>query len=110
MKYLAAALVLLFSASAGAGTVKAPDAARQKALLHLLRQDCGACHGMTMNGGLGNALHAEALRGKDDATLVATILHGRAGTAMPPWKAFLSEEEAAWLVQQLRATPAPRTP
>jgi cytochrome c55X len=32
----------------------------------------------------------------------ATILFGRPGTAMPPWKNFLNEEEAAWIVQNLQ--------
>ena len=30
-----------------------PSAARQDELLHLLRQDCGSCHGLTLRGGLG---------------------------------------------------------
>jgi hypothetical protein len=29
---------------------------RQKELIHLVRQDCGSCHGMTLQGGLGPAL------------------------------------------------------
>jgi cytochrome c55X len=33
--------------------------------------------------------------------LVATIYYGRPGTPMPPWKQFLSEADAAWIVQKL---------
>ena len=33
--------------------------------------------------------------------LVATIYHGRPGTPMPPWKQFMSEAEADWIVQKL---------
>jgi cytochrome c55X len=29
------------------------------------------------------------------------ILHGRPGTPMPPWKSFMSAQEADWLVQVL---------
>lgn len=78
-----------------------PDAARQKELTHLVRQDCGSCHGMTLKGGLGPALLPESLRDKPVEGLVATIYSGRPGTPMPPWKAFLSEAEAAWIVDKL---------
>ena len=78
------------------------DAARQQELLYLLKQDCGSCHGLTLKGGLGPSLLPGALEGKPDELLVMTILEGRAGTAMPPWKAMLSEAEAAWLVTQMQ--------
>jgi len=74
---------------------------RQQALRHLLAQDCGSCHGLTLQGGLGPALTREALAGKSPEMLRAVILHGRPGTPMPPWQPFMSETEAAWLVQQL---------
>jgi cytochrome c55X len=75
--------------------------ARQQALRYLLAQDCGSCHGLTLQGGLGPALTREALAGKSPEMLRAVILHGRPGTPMPPWQPFVSEAEAAWLVQQL---------
>ncbi len=95
------ALALLLAVGT-AGALAAPDAARQAELIHLLRQDCGACHGMTLRGGLGPALLPETLAGKDPALLIATVLEGRPGTPMPPWAPFLTREEAAWLVQILR--------
>ena len=79
----------------------APDAARQRELLRLLKQDCGSCHGMRLTGGLGPPLTPEALRTKPAASLVATIVSGRPGTAMPPWRRFVSEAEAEWLVARL---------
>lgn len=79
---------------------------RRAELDHLLRQDCGSCHGMTMKGGLGPALLPENLHGKSDAFLVYTILEGRSGTAMPPWRELLSEPEARYLVELLREGPA----
>ncbi|WP_305790975.1 cytochrome c [Dechloromonas sp. HYN0024] len=78
-----------------------PDAMRQKELVHLVRQDCGSCHGMTLKGGLGPALLPESLRDKSAEGLAATIYYGRPGTPMPPWQAFLSEAEAAWIVDKL---------
>ena len=75
--------------------------ARQQALRHLLAQDCGSCHGLTLQGGLGPALTRAALASKSPEMLRAVILHGRPGTPMAPWKPFMSEAEAAWLVQQL---------
>ena len=80
----------------------APDAARQGELLRLLRQDCGSCHGMRLTGGLGPPLTPQALRDKPADSLAATIVAGRAGTPMPPWRPFLSESEAAWLVERLQ--------
>lgn len=86
-----------------AGTVHAadPDAARSRELVRLVRQDCGSCHGMTLKGGLGLPLTPEALRDKPFDGLVATVVYGRPGTAMPPWKTILSENEAEWIVRQL---------
>ena len=75
---------------------------RQNELVHLVRQDCGSCHGMQLRGGLGPALTPEMLKDKPVESLVSTILHGRPGTAMPPWNTFLSEAEAAWIVNSLQ--------
>ncbi|MFA7558269.1 MAG: cytochrome c [Hydrogenophaga sp.] len=86
-------------ASAGAGAV---DIQRQEELRNLLLQDCGSCHGMTLQGGLGPSLKPEALTGKPDAFLEHTILNGRAGVPMPPWRGILSEADVTWLVQALR--------
>jgi cytochrome c55X len=78
-----------------------PDGARQGELMTLLRRDCGACHGLRLDGGLGPALTREALAGRSAADLQAVILDGRAAAAMPPWRGILSEEEAAWLADVL---------
>ena len=78
-----------------------PSAARQKELIHLVRQDCGSCHGMTLQGGLGPALLPAMLAGKPSESLVATIIGGRPGTPMPPWHRFLAEDEAQWIVAKL---------
>jgi cytochrome c55X len=79
-----------------------PPIARQDQLLYRLRQDCGSCHGMTLKGGLGPPLLPGAIAAKADDALVDVILHGVAGTPMPPWDFEISRDEAAWLVQRLR--------
>jgi len=75
---------------------------RQNELIRLVRQDCGSCHGMQLTGGLGPALTPEALKDRPAPALVSTILHGRPGTPMPPWNHFVSESEAAWIVDRLQ--------
>ena len=80
-----------------------PDTARQMELVRLVHQDCGSCHGMTLQGGLGPALLPANLADKPADSMVATIYSGRPGTPMPPWKAFISEAESSWIVRQLMA-------
>jgi cytochrome c55X len=70
-------------------------------LENMLVQDCGSCHGLTMRGGLGPPLTYSAIRFKPRNFLIDTVLEGRAGTAMPPWKILLSREEATWMVDRL---------
>jgi cytochrome c55X len=89
------------SVAVASAPATAPGAARSRELLRLLKQDCGSCHGMRLTGGLGPALTPEVLRAKPAASLVATIISGRPGTAMPPWRRFVSEAEAQWLVARL---------
>jgi cytochrome c55X len=74
---------------------------REPALIRMVRQDCGSCHGMRLTGGLGPALTREALADKPLDGLAATIFQGRPGTPMPPWRALLSEAESWWIAEQL---------
>ena len=74
---------------------------RQNELIYLLRQDCGSCHGMTLQGGLGPPLLPQTLANKPEALLLNTILAGRPNTAMPPWRDFLTATEANWLLKKL---------
>lgn len=81
---------------------ESPDIGRQRELVNLLKHDCGSCHGLSLKGGLGPALLPENLTGKKDEFLIETILNGRPGTAMPPWRDFIDYDEAIWLVNYLR--------
>ncbi len=107
---IVAVLLLLASWPALAAGVEAasvlssgPTPARVRELVHLVRQDCGSCHGLNLTGGLGPSLLPEALRDKPVDSLRYTVLLGRPGTPMPPWKAYLTEDEADWIVRQLLA-------
>lgn len=90
-------------ALAGPATDHPPDTTRQQQLIHVVRQDCGSCHGMLLTGGLGPALTREALAGLPAEAIAATIFHGRPGTPMPGWRAMLTESEASWIAEQLLA-------
>ncbi|OAD21684.1 nitrite reductase, cytochrome c55X [Candidatus Thiomargarita nelsonii] len=98
MKRLFALLFFLPALTVGADEIP-PE--RQSDLLHLLRHDCGACHGMTLKGGLGPPLLPQSLAIYPREFLLQTILLGRAGTPMPPWRDFLTQAEAEWLLEQL---------
>ncbi len=97
LRWLAPSL-LLTASIAGADEISGERAGE---LQNLLIQDCGSCHGLQMKGGLGPALLPQNLDGKSAEFLSAVILHGRPGTAMPPWKALLSEAEARWIAERL---------
>ena len=99
MLKLSLSLIVFVSCSAIADT---PDTKRQNELRNLLEQDCGSCHGLTRQGGLGPALTAEALKDKPLEMLAITIKEGRPGTPMPPWKYLLSDADINFLAQSLK--------
>ncbi len=90
------------AAPQAAWTADAVDPAR---LERLVQQDCGSCHGLTRKGGLGPDLRAEALTHWDEADLAGVILDGVPGTAMPPWRPIMSEQEAMWIARYLKQRP-----
>lgn len=75
---------------------------RQQYLRNMVQHDCGSCHGITLKGGLGPALTAQALANKSDDVLQLTILKGRVGTPMPPFESLLSMDEVKWIIKWLR--------
>ena len=83
--------------------VAAGGADRATELRSFLRNDCGACHGMTLQGGLGPALTPAALTGRSADALRMVIRDGRPGTAMPPWQGQLSDADIDALVRILLA-------
>ena len=102
-KALTVPLVLL-GVSLAWSALQAADVTRDRhqQLTHLLKHDCGSCHGLTLKGGLGPALTPVALRDKPTEVLRQTILQGRPGTPMPPFAGMLSTDEVDWLIASLR--------
>jgi len=92
----------LFLIISGNVMADVPSLERQQGLKEVLKNDCGACHGLTLKGGLGSALTSEALADKNTELLVNTILQGRKGTAMPAWEKIISKQEALWLIKYLK--------
>jgi cytochrome c55X len=80
---------------------------RQRELIHILKHDCGSCHGITLKGGLGPALTPAALSGKSTEDMVHIITNGQPEKAMPPWGTLLDQDEIQWLAEQLKAGVAP---
>ncbi len=93
---LAIALCIALPATADVPSSRASE------LEHLVIQDCGSCHGLTLKGGLGRPLTPDALTHADRASLALIILDGIPGTAMPPWRPLLSEAEALWIADYLK--------
>ncbi len=99
-----AAPVALVAAMLALAPAPAPadiTAGRAAELEHMVTQDCGSCHGLTRKGGLGRPITAEALAEADLETLALIILDGVPGTAMPPWRPLITEEEARWIAGYL---------
>lgn len=83
--------------------VLAGQPAEQQVLANFVIQDCGSCHGLTMGGGLGPPLRPDDLAMLPEAAIAAIIREGVPGTAMPPWKALLTDEEIDWISEQLKS-------
>lgn len=104
----AAMLAMPVGESAGGTSAVAPGAngaitpTRAAELEHMVVQDCGSCHGLTMKGGLGTPITAADLAGFDPEGLAAIILDGVPGTAMPPWRPLITEPEALWIADYLQ--------
>lgn len=95
---LALTTCLLASGAAAADI----SASRERELTTLLLHDCGACHGLTMKGGLGPPLAPERIGWWSDEAIAAVILDGVPGTPMPPWRVEITPNEATWMAQRLK--------
>ncbi len=75
---------------------------RQTELVYMVQQDCGACHGMTLKGGLGPNLLPERVSVLPTQYLIDVITNGRQETPMPPWGPLLTQQEIKWIAEQLQ--------
>ena len=65
---------------------------------------CAGCHGTTITGGRAPTLFDDVWHfGGDDASIRQSIMEGRAGTEMPPFKSMFKEEEITGLITYIRA-------
>lgn len=97
-----ALLALLLALPLTAAGEPAPTVERQRELVHMVRHDCGSCHGLTLQGGLGPPLLPEDLQDLSPQGLATIILDGVPGKPMPPWRGLLPEAEVTWIVEQLQ--------
>ena len=95
--------IVVATVGASSATRAEPDGATRQRLVHLLVQDCGSCHGLTMQGGLGKPLLPETLADRSADILSEIILDGIPGTPMPPWRGQLSKDDALFLAETLKA-------
>ena len=93
---LSTAAIALYSSSSSALSSE-----EQQSLVYLLKQDCGSCHGLTLQGGLGPALLKKNLKDKPQAYIENVIAYGRSGTPMPPWKNILDKQQIRFLASYL---------
>ena len=104
MPRIAAIFCALFLAAAAAlASAQQVTPERAASLEQLVVQDCGSCHGLTMKGGLGRPLTPDALAHAEPGGLALIILDGIPGTAMPPWRPLLTEDEALWIASYLKS-------
>ncbi len=68
----------------------------------LYELECQGCHGPMHQGGVGSDIRPEKLKDKTSMFLADVIMEGRSGTAMPPFKGFLSKQEASQMVDYLQ--------
>src|SRR5690606_8224148 len=92
------ATALMLSAGAVAGV---PETEAELANFDI--QDCGSCHGLKLKDGLGPRLRRQDIEILPEAAIAAIIREGVPGTAMPPWKALLTEQEITWISRQLKS-------
>jgi len=106
MKHLWLAVLgrwLLVALLGGVLPVSAAQPSGQEELANFVIQDCGSCHGLTLRGGLGPPLRPSDISHLPEPAISAIIREGVPGTAMPPWKALLTDEEIDWISRQLKS-------
>src|SRR5690554_2277916 len=94
-------LVLALAITSVQAQAGAPESEAE--LKNFVIQDCGSCHGLKLKGGLGPPLRPADIEALPEAAISAIIREGVPGTAMPPWKALLTDQQIAWISEQLKS-------
>ncbi|WP_345993078.1 cytochrome D1 domain-containing protein [Sulfurimonas sp. HSL-1716] len=68
----------------------------------VFERECQGCHGPNHEGGVGADLRPAKIAKKNTYMLAETILNGRAGTAMPPFKNKFTQADADKMVDYLQ--------
>lgn len=68
----------------------------------VFERECQGCHGPNHEGGVGSDLRPGVIEKVNSYMLAETILNGRAGTAMPPFKEKFSQADADKMVDYLQ--------
>lgn len=95
-------LMLLFAPSAPVAGEQPVQSRSLADLENLVVQDCGSCHGLTLNGGLGPPIRPHNLNHLPEEAIAAIIREGIPGTAMPPWKPLLAPADIEWISHRLK--------
>jgi len=93
---LTTAVIAIYSSSSSALSEN-----EKQSLIYLVKQDCGSCHGLTLQGGIGPALLKKNLKNKPLKYIETVIANGRTGTPMPPWKEILGKEQIRYIANYL---------
>jgi len=93
--FISAAAVAVVSTGLFAGT-SSMDVA------NVFEKECQGCHGPNHEGGVGADLRPNKIAKKNSYMLAQTILNGRPGTAMPPFKDKLNKADAQKMVDYLQ--------
>lgn len=59
----------------------------------VFKNNCAACHGDQMEGGIGPALNREEITNSEENVLIETVTNGRETGGMPSFRDQLSEQE-----------------
>ena len=68
----------------------------------VFEKECQGCHGPNHEGGVGSDLRPNVIGKKNAYMLAETILNGRPGTAMPPFKSKFNKADADKMVDYLQ--------
>ena len=68
----------------------------------VFEKECQGCHGPNHEGGVGSDLRPKVISKKNAYMLAETILNGRPGTAMPPFKDKFTKADADKMVDYLQ--------